>query len=202
MRSIPLGIYVPGDSVIHRLPPLLKLGFLIVFILGTAWIRQWEIALIILVLPAIGYVIARIPWSIIRSQLWPPLPVLLLLGAFQWWQLGWQQALAIVVVIFAAIMMAVLFTLTTELQAMLDAVEGLLSPLRRWGVPADRISLALALTLRLIPLMLHTVNEVLSARRARGAEFSLSAFGTPVIIRSIRRAQAVAEALIARGAAD
>ena len=60
----------------------------------------------------------------------------------------------------------------------------------------------MSMTIRLIPLMLGTVNEVLDARKARGAGFSLCAFGTPIIVRSIRRARAMAEALQARGVGD
>ncbi|MFR4188905.1 MAG: CbiQ family ECF transporter T component, partial [Corynebacterium variabile] len=67
------------------------------------------------------------------------------------------------------------------------------------------ISLALTLTLRLIPLQVQMVGEVLDARKARGsrsAGLSPVAFGVPVIVRTILRAQGVADALRARGAAD
>lgn len=58
------------------------------------------------------------------------------------------------------------------------------------------------MTLRLIPLQLAAVDEALQARHARGASASLLAFGTPVVVRSIRRATGIAEALVARGALD
>jgi biotin transport system permease protein len=72
-------------------------------------------------------------------------------------------------------------------------------------VPVDQVSLALTLTMRLIPLQVQAVNEVLDARRARGSRsvgLSLTAFGVPVIVRTILRARAIADALRARGAAD
>jgi len=96
----------------------------------------------------------------------------------------------------------VLLTLTTTIEEMMDALERALRPTARLGVPVDTIVLTISLTIRLIPLMLNTINEVLDARKARGAAFSITAFGTPVIIRSIRRAHHIADALWARGAGD
>ena len=83
----------------------------------------------------------------------------------------------------------------------MDAFERALRPFERW-LPVDQIVLAISLTIRLIPLMFGTVFEVLDARKARGVNFSITAIGTPVLIRAIRRARAIADALIARGAAD
>ena len=84
----------------------------------------------------------------------------------------------------------------------MHSVEKMLLPFERFGLPVETITLAISLTLRLIPLQLATVNEVLDARKARGAGFSIVAFGTPVIIRSIRRARNIGDALLARGAGD
>ena len=104
--------------------------------------------------------------------------------------------------IFAAMMAAFLLTLTSTVDAIMESLEDSLRPLARFGLPVETISLAMSLTIRLIPLMFETVYEVLDARKARGAGFSPLAFGTPVIIRSIRRARAMGEALQARGVGD
>ena len=95
-----------------------------------------------------------------------------------------------------------MLTLTTTVEALLDALDQSLQPLARVGVPVELISLTIALTIRLIPLMLATANEVLDARRARGAGFSFAAFGVPLVIRAVRRARQIGEALMARGAVD
>ena len=86
---------------------------------------------------------------------------------------------------------------------MMEGFERALQPFAKLGLPVENLSLAMSLTIRLLPLMLGTVNEVLDARKARGSlSTSLLAFGTPVVIRSIRRAQAMGEALQARGVGD
>lgn len=203
MRNVPLGVYVPGESVIHRIPPSVKFCFLIVFVIATtALVKQPIVALLCVFFSTTLYGLAKIPPRIAWGQLWPPGLILLFLGAFQWRQKGLPYASALVLSIFASLMLAMLLTLTTPLESMMETVQRLLAPTERYGVPVETITLAFSLTLRLIPLMLTTVYEVLDARKARGAAFSLMALGTPVMIRSIRRARSIADALMARGAGD
>lgn len=203
IKAIPLGVYIPGDTWIHRLPPMVKFGFLIAFILGTAiFIKSAVAAAIATAFSLVLYVFAKIPAKIAFQQLWPPLPILAMLGAFQWWQLGFEPAARIVLVIFSALALANLLTLTTQIEEMMNGMEAALRPTERFGVPVETIVLAMSLTLRLLPLMLNTVNEVLDARKARGATFSIAAFGTPVMVRSIRRARGIGDALLARGVGD
>lgn len=203
ITALPLGFYVPGTSIIHRTPALAKFLFLFVFILLTAiFVRSAAVAGGLVLLCVVLYTLGRIPWTLALQQLCCALPVLGLLGAFQWWQLGWQPALRIVLVIVASLAVANLLTLTTRMEDMMDALERALQPAARRGFPVNSTVLALSLTLRLLPLMLSTVTEVLDARKARGASFSILAFGTPVMIRSIRRARCLGDALRARGAGD
>lgn len=203
MRSIPLGVYVNTDSPVHRLPAIWKFPLLLIFIIvGPLVARTPLTAIGLIVIVLITYVIARIPARTAWNQWWPVLPVLLVLGVFQWWQRGLDLAVTTVAVILSAVMAAMLLTLTTRLEALMEAVEKMLQPWARFGLPVESITLAISLTIRLIPLQLATVTEVLDARKARGAGFSVVAFGTPVLIRSIRRARNIGDALLARGAGD
>lgn len=202
-RAVPLGVHVPGDTVIHRAGAGLKLIVVTLFILlATIFGRSPVGVAVCAVLVAAGYLVARIPWAAAWAQIAAPLPLLLVLGAFQWWQNDLVTGAVTVGLLACSIMGAGLLPLTTTIEELLDAVERGLRPLKRYGVPAENIALALSLTLRLIPLQLATVGDVLDARRARGAGFSLTAVATPVIVRSLRRARALAEALAARGAGD
>ncbi|AKE41417.1 ABC-type transporter, permease component [Corynebacterium kutscheri] len=203
MHTIPLGLYVPGNTVIHRLSPSFKFFFLIFYIFVSTIVVTDPLYAAGCVLFIAGlFVLARIPIRIAWSQLWPALPILIMLGIFQWWQRELSYALNLILIIFSALMVATLLTLTTTVEEMMDSFEKMLAPTARFNVPVETIVLAFSLTIRLIPLMLNTVNEVLDARKARGANFSIAAFGTPVIIRSIRRARAIGDALYARGAGD
>ena len=203
MRHIPLGVHLPGDTAIHRLPAGVKFLALLAFILtSTFLVTGSPVAAVWCAVVLAGYVVARVPVRVALGQVLPVVPVLAVLGAFQWWQRGWEFALTTVLVLLASVAAAALLTLTTTIAELMAAIERGLSPFARFGLPVETISLAVSLTLRLIPLQLATVHEVLAARKARGAGFSIAAFGTPVLVRSIRRARLLAEALIARGAAD
>ena len=121
IRNVPLGVYVPGTTIIHRMPPLVKFFILIIFILITSiWVTQPLVAGICVAGATVAFVLARIPLTIAIGQLWPPLPLLLCLGAFQWWQLGFSKAATVTLVIFASLMLAVLVTLTTTVEAMMS----------------------------------------------------------------------------------
>lgn len=201
--SLPLGVYVPGDSLIHRVSPKIKFVLLILYIvLATNLGRTFPIALTLLSVVLVLYFVARIPAGIVARQLVPIFPLLAMLGAFLIWQNGLQLAGITLVTLFATILGANLLTLTTTVEALLVSLEESFKPLARFGVPAEKVSLAIALTLRLIPLILQTAQEVLDARKARGLGFSPLAFGVPFVVRCIRRAENIGDALVARGALD
>ncbi|WJY68260.1 energy-coupling factor transporter transmembrane component T family protein [Corynebacterium auris] len=203
IREVPLGVYVPGTTLLHRASPAAKFLVLVAFIVAVTALpsRPWHTAATLAAVLVL-YAIARVPWGIAVRQFAPVLPLLIILGLYLWWQNGASAAATTTLGLVATLAAANLFTLTTGMEELLEALEKTLSPLARVGVPVETISLAIALTIRLIPLMFATVGEVLDARKARGASFSLTAFGTPVVIRSIKRARDIGEALMARGAAD
>ena len=190
IRALPLGVYVDGNTPLHRAGPTQKFVALVVFILAVTLLptRPWH------ALAALGVIVAL--YAVAK------MPLLLFLGAFLWWQNGLLSAATTFSSLLATVAAANLLTLTTTVEALLDALDRNLAPLARFGVPVETISLTIALTIRLIPLMLTTANEVLDARKARGAGFSLTAFGIPLVIRSVRRARLIGEALMARGAVD
>lgn len=202
-KNIPLGFYVDADTIIHRIPAAVKFLVLIGFILVTSLaVHTIGWAALSLALPLALFPIARVPFRVALGQLAPPLYLLVALAVFQWWQKDFTEAAIMFLTIYAAISAAVLLTLTTKVSEMMDSLDRAVAPLGRLGVPVENITLAMSLTIRLLPLMLGTVVEVLDARKARGATASLTAFGTPVINRSIRRARAMGEALQARGVGD
>ncbi|MCK7674317.1 energy-coupling factor transporter transmembrane component T family protein [Corynebacterium pygosceleis] len=203
MSAIPMGVYVPGDTVIHRMNPSRKFMLLITYIImSTVFIGSLPGAATCLLAVTALVTVARIPVRTAWGQIWPALPLLAFFAGFQWWRQGFEPAAVGFLLITSSIMAATLLTLTTRVSAMMDALDDTLRPLERFGFPAGKVSLAMSLTIRLIPLQLATVREVLDARKARGAGMSFSAFGVPVVVRSIRRAQRISDALLARGVDD
>jgi biotin transport system permease protein len=114
---------------------------------------------------------------------------------------GWLVAGLMAGRLLVAVALATLFTLTTTVTAVLEAFDRLLRPFRRW-IDTERVGLLVALTIRCIPLVTEIVREVLEARKARGTRGTLRALAVPVIVRSLYAADALGEALAARGVDD
>jgi biotin transport system permease protein len=196
-----IGLYLPGRSIVHRTPALAKLGFLAVgMVLVGLSTELWHLAVaagIVLLLYAVAGVPVRAAWQQIGPVLWILIFALPLQALFAGWVVAAMTGGRLVI----AVALAALFTLTTTVSAVLEAFQVLLWPLRRW-VDADRVGLLVALTIRFLPLIADIVAEVLDARRARGMQRSLRALAVPVVVRSIYAADAVGEALVARGVDD
>ncbi|CCQ15293.1 putative uncharacterized protein [Rhodococcus sp. AW25M09] len=198
-----IGLYRPGTSLLHRMSPGWKLLALIFAILATVIFARTPlevgvVALIVVVL----FAVARIPVKVALAQLRPVLWMLLIIGVFQVLITTWQRAVVVVGVLVISVALAALVTLTTRVTAMLDTVTRSLGPVRRFGVDPDRIGLLLALAIRCIPLLASIVQEVSQARKARGLQWSMTALATPVLVRALRTADAMGDALVARGVDD
>ena len=192
------GMYHPGHSVVHGLPAAGKvlavvLGGTLLF--GTADVRVIGLALAGV---AVLYGVARIPWRVAAAQVRPVMIVLLILGAAQWLTVDVAAAVVVCLRLLALILLAALATLTTRVSDMVQAVEGALRPLERVGAPTAKISLAISMALRFIPLLTRVVGEVREAQQARGLERNMLALTIPVLIRALHTADQMAEAIDAR----
>ena len=197
-----IGLYQPGSSVLHRLPAGWKLLGLLLAIIGVVLLTApWQLGVTALV-AAGGFALARIPARTAWAQLWPMRWFILLIAVFQVIVAGPERALMVCGTLVLTVALAALVTLTTRVTEMLDVCQRMLGPLRRFGVDPDRAGLVLALTIRCIPLMVEIVGAVSQARKARGASFSIRALVVPAVVRALRRADAIGDALTARGVDD
>ncbi|NKS42976.1 energy-coupling factor transporter transmembrane protein EcfT [Rhodococcus hoagii] len=198
-----LGLYTPGTSLLHRLSPGVKLVAMVLAITSvTILVREpWHLVPAIVVVAAL-YAVARICARVALAQLRPLLWALVFIGAFQVIFTGWARATVVCGTIVLAVSLAALVTLTTRVTDMLDTVSRALHPLRRIGVNPERAGLVLAMTLRCIPLLTGIVQQVSDARKARGLGFSLRALAVPAVVSALMTAEAMGDALAARGVDD
>jgi biotin transport system permease protein len=197
-----IGLYQAGSSVLHRVPAGWKLLAMLLAIIGVVLLSApWQLGVAALVVAG-GFAMARIPVRSVWAQLWPMRWLLLLVGVFQVIFAGPERAVMVCGTLLLTVAIAALVTLTTRVTEMLDVCQRLLGPLRRVGVDPDRAGLVLALTIRCVPLMVDIVGAVSEARKARGAGFSLRALAVPSVVRALRRADAIGDALTARGVDD
>lgn len=194
-----LATYVPGTSLIHRAPLALK--FLLVFGCGIASfvVSDWRWSAVALVALSALFLLSgaglKRLWRAVRVLV----PVLLLIGIFQWWQLGGATAARIVLNILTCVVAASLLTVSTPVQRLLDGVVSLATPLRRFGADPERFALTIGIMLRSIPFIAGTFADVRDSAKARGLERNPRALVLPVFISSVAYARQTGEALAARG---
>jgi biotin transport system permease protein len=198
----PLGLYLPGASPVHRLPAGLKLlglvaGGVIVFLLD----RPWQVAVALVVVLA-GFAVGGLGLRTAARQLRPLLWLGGCTAVFHALVNGWERAAVVVGALTALVLLAGLVTSTTRTTALVDAVVASCRPLRVLRVDPERVGLVVALGIRCVPVGIALAAEVRDAQRARGLGASPRAFAVPLVVRSLRHADALGEALAARGLDD
>ncbi len=194
-----LPLYIHRDTAIHRFPAGVKilasfLGGCLLFATGgiavLAGITGATLAL---------YVAARLPLGAVARALRPVLIICAFVFVLQFAFSGLPQAAAVTLRIIALVLLTSLVSLTTRLSDMLDAVSFAARGLAPLGLDPAKLALAVGLTIRFIPMLLHDMQEVQNARKTRGgSSFSVLAAG-PLIIKILRMTDALGNAIAARG---
>lgn len=195
-----LGHYRPGASWLHRLPAGVKLvGLGAIIIVMTVLVDSPARLAVAAVAVVSAAVTARLSvWALIvqlRQVLW----VVGVIFILQVVLTDWRRALVVCGVLLLAVTLAAMVTLTTRTTAMLDAATRAMTPLARFGFPVRQVAVALALTIRSIPLVVEIIGKVDEARRARGLRITPRIVFVPVIVGALRAADDFNEAMIARG---
>lgn len=139
--------------------------------------------------------------KIIWQQIRPVLLLLLVLAAYTSWIQSPVQALEMTLRLLCLMMSGLLVTLTTSLTQMMGVLEVVLTPLEKIGLlRAERVALTFGLTLRLIPELSVQWHEIREAQAARGLKANMLTLGVPMLLRTLKRADAIAEAIDARSA--
>lgn len=196
-----IGLYRPGESWLHRLPPLSKLVGLVLFTTAlVAAARPAAVAAGAAAVPA-GFVAAGLSARDAVAQVRPARYVVAAVAAFQWWVDGWRGAVVTAGGLVVCVAAAGLVSSTTRVMDLMEALVRLLGPFRR-VIDPDRVALLLALTVRSVPVVTEIVTQARQARAARGQEREWRTLLGAVVIRCLHRADALAEALAARGVDD
>ncbi|MEV1177289.1 energy-coupling factor transporter transmembrane protein EcfT [Nonomuraea sp. NPDC049784] len=196
------GAFVPGDSPLHRLPPGVKLAGLALACTALVLLRSplslAGAAVVVAGLYALSGVGVAAAWAQVKPVRW----FAVMLFGMQWAVVDLQGAMSATLRVVLAVALAGLVTLTTRVSAMMSTLERCLAPARFVGLDPFRLSLLLSLTVRSVPVVAGLATRVREAQRARGVERSLRAFAVPLVVSSLRHADALGEALSARGLDD
>jgi biotin transport system permease protein len=191
-------LFIPGTSPVHRCPAELKLSALaILAVIVAAGDGRAVAALALVVLAA--WSTARIGMGPLAAVFRPLAVILAILLLAQAYLRGWETGILVVARLAVLIAAAAMVTATTPVSAMIAALEAAFAPLRRFGIEPGRVSLPIVLGIRFLPALARIGGEVREAQRARGLERAPLAVVVPILIRALREADDVAEALVARG---
>lgn len=225
LKDITLGQYFPGKSVIHRLDPRTKLVFLVIYIIALFLAGNWisyglMLAFLITVISMSG-----VPWKSFFRGMKPLIFILVFTGVLNlfftkgetpliaFWVIeiypeGILRAVFMLARILMLVMGTFLLTYTTSPIALTDGLEALLSPLKKIKLPVHELSMMMCIALRFIPTLIEETDKIMSAQKARGADFesgkllqrvkALVPILVPLFISAFRRADELATAMECR----
>ncbi|MCU1542793.1 MAG: cobalt transporter permease [Microbacteriaceae bacterium] len=196
-----ISIYRPGTSSLHRLSAGPKILFfaILTLIMGLSLTSLPMLAIALVVVVGL-YVLAGFGLTGFARQALALRWVLLAMLIPQLVFLPIETAAINSSRVLLVILACTLLSMTTRVPALLEACERGLTPLWRFGVDPRRIGLVLALTLTTIPTIVRFGMDIRDAQRARGITPWPHTFVVPLLVASLRHADHLAEALVARGA--
>lgn len=194
-----MALYIHRDSPVHRLAPGVKLAGLalagaIVFFLPGLIAQAAALTIVIALYP-----VARLPLREVARALKPVIVLVAAICVFQWLVAGPVAAALVGMRIITLVLLAALVTLTTPFSAMIDTFARAASLARPLGVNPHKVGLAAALAVRFIPVLLSDYREIQAARQARGARSPGLFAAGPLLIKTLRMAGTLADAVEARG---
>ena len=188
LKDITLGQYFPGNSPIHRLDPRAKLIILVMYIVALFVASSWVSYAVVLAFLLITIKISTIPPKSIVRGMKPVVFILLFtgilnlfysdggtvlvrLGSLAITTEGVKRAIFMMGRILMLISGTFLLTYTTSPISLTDGLESLMNPLKIIRVPVHELSMMMCIALRFIPTLIEETDKIMSAQKARGADF-------------------------------
>ena len=224
LKDITLGQFFPGDSLLHRLDPRTKIVLLFFFLaaifvfdspLAYAALTAFTAALIavsrvppLLMLKALKPLSWIIAFTFVIHLVSTPGDAFFHVWLFDFTWQGAAKGFFIALRLALLILLSALLTYTTSPLALTDALETLMQPAKRVGVPAHEIAMMMTISLRFVPTLIEEADKIMKAQQARGADFTegsvierVKGFVpvlVPLFISAFRRADDLALAMEAR----
>lgn len=222
LKDITLGQYFPGNTIAHRLDPRTKLILVILYIIALFNAESWLSYGLVFAATAASMMVSKISPKHIFSGM-KPMIVIIVLTAFlnifyttgtpvhEGWIVtyeGIDRAFKMILRILMLITGTFLLTYTTSPIELTDGLEILLGPLKKLKVPVHEMTMMMSMALRFIPTLIEETDKIMSAQKARGADFetgglvkrakALIPILVPLFVSSFKRADDLAIAMECR----
>ncbi|MGN0669156.1 MAG: energy-coupling factor transporter transmembrane component T family protein [Oscillospiraceae bacterium] len=225
IKDITIGQYFPGKSPIHRMDSRVKLLLDLLYLVMLFTAQSFTGLLVGLFFMVICYIIADIKLVMILKSVKPILPLMIFTAIlnmlfitgekplFQWWIIsiypeGIRMSCFMLLRIVSLIVGMSLLTYTTSPIMLTDAIERLMSPLKKVRFPVHELSMMMTIALRFIPTLVEETDKIMSAQKARGAELDSGGFLKrakalvpiiiPLFVSAFKRANELATAMECR----
>ena len=225
LKDVTFGQYYPVNSFAHKSDPRIKLLALIAYIVALFLAKNfYGMALCFLIL-IVSVAASRVPPGKVLRSVKGVLILLLFTAVLNLFFHGGEHMLVhwkfikiyregiiftvfLVLRLFFLVMGSALLTLTTTPVELTDGIESLLTPLKWIRFPVHELALIMSIALRFIPTLIDETNRIISAQKARGADFesgnifkrikAIIPILIPLLISAFRRAEELGDAMDAR----
>ena len=207
LKDITLGQFFPGNSILHRADPRMKIILTVMYIVFLFVAYDSAAYLFAVLFTVVLILISRIKFVVILKGLKPLIFIMLFTAFFNiFWTKGdgsplfeygmikiyqeglWYAAVMIIRVACILTGTSVILTYTTSPIALTDGLERLLSPLKKLHLPVHEFAMMMTIALRFIPTLIEETDKIMNAQKARGADFNSGGI--------IKRAKALLPVLI------
>ena len=224
LKDITLGQYFPGNTLAHRLDPRVKILLVIIYVVGLFSANFLVSYGIMVAMLATAIYVSKVKMKALLNGLRPILIIVILTALlnlfytpgeeiFSWWVIsitkeGVVRAALMVLRIVMLIMGTFLLTYTTSPIKLTSGIESLLSPLKKLHFPVHELAMMMSIALRFIPTLIEETDKIMSAQKARGANFedgsliqrakALVPLLVPLFVSAFRRADELSVAMECR----
>ncbi len=224
LRDLTIGQYYPGNSILHKLDPRVKIICTLLFVISLFTFQNFTGYAVVALFLALMIYLSKVPVFFIFKGVKAILFLLIITVVFnlflvpgepvvEIWKFsiteeGIRTAISTVFRLVFLIFGSSLMTLTTTPNQLTDGLERIMGPLRVIKVPVHELAMMMSIALRFIPILLEETDKIMKAQIARGADFenggliqkakSLVPLLVPLFVSAFRRATDLAMAMEAR----
>ena len=228
LNDVTFGQYYPAKSFVHNMDPRAKIVLLIAYLVAVFLADNFFALAAVIVFLILAVIFSRVPFgSVLRSVKMILFIIVFtaILNLFFYasdgeldilWQwkiitVSWEAIINMIFLamrLFLLVMGTSILTLTTTPVALTDGLESLLTPLKWIRFPVHELALIMSIALRFIPTLIDETNRIISAQKARGADFETGGLIrrakamipvlVPLLVSSLRRAEELGDAMDAR----
>ena len=228
MNDVTFGQYYPAKSFVHSMDPRAKIVLSIAYIVAIFLANNFFGLAAVTLFLVIAVAFSRVPaGSVLRSVKMILFVIVFtaVLNLFfysssdelhvlvKWWviTISWESIINMIFLamrLFLLVLGTSVLTLTTTPVALTDGIESLLTPLKWIRFPVHELALIMSIALRFIPTLIDETNRIVSAQKARGANFETGGLIkrakamipvlVPLLVSAFRRAEDLGDAMDAR----